>query len=84
MPIIVNSVQCIIKQIPINHYSSHKQTQQNTKYKKKKKKKKKKIKNPVAVPTSQTPQKFNTFHLNSPWPPSSQSLLLPPSPLNIF
>ena len=37
MPIIVNSVQCIIKQIPINHSSSHIQTQQNTKYQKKKK-----------------------------------------------
>ena len=65
MPIIVNSTQCIIKQIPINHYSSHKQTQQNTQKKKK---------NPIAVPTSQTPQKFNTFHVSSPWPPSSQSI----------
>ena len=78
MPIIVNLVQCMIKQIPINHYSSHKQTQQNTTTTKKKKK------NPIAIPTSQAPQKFNTFHLSSPWPPSSQSHLLPPSPLNIF
>ena len=60
MPIIVNSVQCIIKQIPINHSSSHIQTQQNTKYKIQKKKKRKK-KNSIAVPTSQTPQKFYTF-----------------------
>ena len=34
MPIIVNLVQCIIKQIPINHSSSHIQTQQNTTKKK--------------------------------------------------
>ena len=68
MPIIVNSVQCIIKQIPINHSSSHIQTQQNTKYKIQNTKKKKK--NSIAVPTSQTPQKFYTFYLSSPWPPS--------------
>ena len=36
MPIIVNLVQCIIKQIPINHSSSHIQTQQNIKIKNKK------------------------------------------------
>ena len=59
MPIIVNSVQCIIKQIPINHSSSHIQTQQNTKYQKKKKK-------PMAIPNSQTPQNslpFTSIHL---------------------
>ena len=63
MPIIVNLVQCIIKKIPINHYSSHKQTQQQQQQQQQK--------NPIAIPTSQAPQKFNTFHLSSPWPPSS-------------
>ena len=54
MPIIVNSVQCIIKQIPINHSSSHIQTQQNTKYKiqNTKKKKKKKLNSSTNFPNS--------------------------------